>query len=171
MVDLVPGRSTLWSTPRSTWPMAGVFPPCLLRGLNSNFELFLSLKIPETSEGHISLIQTPILENSDSFPSRILRRTQWRNPFPLILILKFNSALIYGFNMLLKFGLLHSPLLKGFRPRNLQVKKNVSYHPIVHLLNHQSQASIVLKRFLMLYEHMQRVCVYVPYLIQMIRPD
>ena len=30
---------------------------------------------------------------------------------------------------------------------------------IIHLLNHQTQASIVLKRFLMLYEHMQK-CVY-----------
>ena len=27
MVDLVPGRSTLWSTPRSTWSWAGNFPP------------------------------------------------------------------------------------------------------------------------------------------------
>ena len=62
--------------------------------------------------------------------------------------------------------MLHSPLLKGFRPRNLQGKMNVSYHPIIHLLNHQSQAFIALKRFLMLYEHMQEVCVYVPCLMQ-----
>ena len=91
-------------------------------------------------------------------------------PISLILVLKINSALIYGFNMLLKYMFLHSSLLKGFRPRNLQVKKNASYHPINLLLNHHPQATIVLKRFLMLYEHMQKVRVYVPYLMQMIRP-
>ena len=37
MVDLVPGRSTLWSTPRSTWSWAGNFPPSLFWGMNSNF--------------------------------------------------------------------------------------------------------------------------------------
>ena len=148
MVDLTPR-----STPRST---------CLV---------LCCLKFAESSTGHKFFIRTPIFENSKSISCRIPRWTHWRNPFPLILILKINYTLISCFNMLLKFGLLHSPLLKGFRPRNLQVKKNVSYHPIIHLLNYQSQASIVLKKILMLYEHMQKVCVYVPYLMLMIRPD
>ena len=129
-----PRRSTPRSTPRSTAqstqslggrlpsrPGAGreIFPPSLF-GLNSNFEIFFRFLIfHETSRGHISVIRTPIYKISDSFPTKIPRRTQRRNPFPLVLILKFNSAQIYGYNTLLKYGLLHSPLLKGFRPRNL----------------------------------------------------
>ena len=46
-----------------------------------------------------------------------------------------------------KYGVLHSPLLLGFRPRNLQVEKNLyptKQSPIYSTI--QSQASIVLKR-------------------------
>ena len=112
-----------------------------------------------TSFVHIFFIRTPIYANSDSISRIFPRRTQWRNPFPLFLLLKINYTLIFNSYVYRKYGVLHSPLLRGFRPRNLQVKKNVSYYPITHLLNHHPQASIVLRKLLMLYEHMQK-CVY-----------
>ena len=141
-----PGRPGPGRENSSTF-YAGVW----IRISNSNFELFSILKIPETSEGHISLIRTPFLENSDSFPSRISRRTQWRNPFPLILNLKINYPPICYLYVHRKYGVLHSPLLKGFRPRNLQVKKNVYLtiqSSIYSSIRHRH------KRFLLPYEHM-----------------
>jgi len=143
-------RSTLWST----WSLGGrlgpgweISRPACSGFWIRNFELFSILKISETSEGHISLIRTSILANSDSFPSSIPRRTQWHSLFPLIRIFKLNSASIYVITGYWKYGLLHSPLLKGFRPRNLQVRKNVSYQPTSIYSKHHPRAIIVLTRF------------------------
>ena len=71
---------------------------------------FWTWKIPETSKGHNLVIRTPIFENSDSFPSRISGWTKWWNPLPLILILKINSALIYSYNTLSKYGVLQTTI-------------------------------------------------------------
>ena len=100
-----------------------------------------------TSFVHISFIRYPFYANSDSISSRIPRRTQWRNPFCLIPTFKIKYSLIRYFNVHKKYEVLHSPLLKGFRPRNLQVRKNVSYHPTSIYSKHHPRAIIVLTRF------------------------
>ena len=85
----------------------------------SKHEQFSFLIFRETLTGHNLVIRTPIYENSDSISRIFPRRTQWHSPFPLIQNIKFNSALIYVITSYLTYGVLHSPLLKGFRPRNL----------------------------------------------------
>ena len=84
-----PGRPGAW---------AGIFPPSLVWIRFLKFELRLNrLNFnlnSETSGGHNSFIRSPIHANSDSISSRILRRTQWRNPFPLILSYRINFTLI-----------------------------------------------------------------------------
>ena len=112
------------------------------------FEIcFLLWNFLKTSLGLNRVIRTPIFENSDSISRIFLRRTQWHSPFILIQILELNSASIYVITGYWKYGLLHSPLLKGFRPRNLQVRKNVSYHPTSIYSKHHPRAIIVLTRF------------------------
>ena len=70
-VDLGPG----WEFSRPARVSVFEFP---IQILNSG------LIFTETSEGHIFFIRSPIYANLDSISSRISRRTQWRNPFPLI---------------------------------------------------------------------------------------
>ena len=84
-----PGRPGAW---------AGIFPPSpvwvWIRNLNFVLNRLNFNLNTETSGGHNSFIRSPIHANSDSISSRIPRRTQRRNPFRLILNLKFNSASI-----------------------------------------------------------------------------
>ena len=92
VVDLPKTRSTIVSTR----VLGGNFPAqpgCLFWILKSEF-LNFGLVFIETYKGLIFFVRSPLYANLDSIPSRISRRTLWRNPFPLILNLKFNSALI-----------------------------------------------------------------------------
>ena len=77
------------------------------------------LNFLKTSSGLNWVIRTPVFENSDSISRIFPRRTQWHSPFHLIQTLKFNSDLFYIIASYSTYGVLHSPLLKGFRPRNL----------------------------------------------------
>ena len=72
-----------------------------------------------------------------------------------------------NFTVIKYMGCYILPHLKGFRPRNLQVRRNVYPNiqsSIYSSIKHRHPLS--LKKFLMMYEHMQKVCVYVPYLMQ-----
>ena len=94
--------------PRPTWLDQGGRPPGRPQGrlpsrpgLGGNFPAWLVFCIFEicfvfliTSEGHISVILTPIFEISDSISRIFPRRTQPQNPIPLILILYFNYTQI-----------------------------------------------------------------------------
>ena len=155
------------STGLSTWVLWREFSRLAQTGPNFQIQtwiwnLFLLWNFLKTSLGLNRVIRTPIFENSDSISRIFPRRTQWHSPFPLIQILELNSASIYVITGYWKYGLLHSPHLLGFRPRNLQVRKNISYHPSFIYSKHHPQATIVLRWFLMLYEYMQDVCVHVP---------
>ena len=145
-------KSTAKSTGLSTWVLWREFsrlgPTGPISKLRFEFEnLFLFRNFLKTLLGLNRVIRTPIFENSDSISRIFPRRTQWHSPFPLIQILVLNSASIYVITGYWKYGLLHSPLLKGFRPRNLQVRKNVSYHPTSIYSKHHPRAIIVLTRF------------------------
>ena len=59
-----------------------------------------------TSFVHIFFIRTLIYANSDSISRIFPRRTQWRNPFPLFLLLKINYTLIFNSYVYRKYGVL-----------------------------------------------------------------
>ena len=151
--------------PVDMWVLAGIFPPAPVcpnfHVWTWNSNLFLLRNFLKTSMGLNWVIRTPIFENSDSISRIFPRRTQWHSPFPLIQILELDSASIYVTTGYWKYGLLHSPLLKGFRPRNLQVRKNVSYHPIIHLLKASSTSNHCPYKILNAGWIYAKVCVYV----------
>ena len=86
------GRSTPRSTLWSTWPGREV---SRLACLTPKFEFSeICFEFSETSNGNNFFIRCPIHSNSDSISTRIPRRTQWHNPFPLILTSEINYSLI-----------------------------------------------------------------------------
>ena len=85
-----------------------------------------------TSFVHIFFIRYPFYANTESISNRIPRRTQWRNPFPLILTftIKYSlNSLILIFEII---GCYILPSLKDFAPEISKLRRMyilTSNHP------------------------------------------
>ena len=120
----------------------------------------------QTSFVRNSFIRYPFPANSDSISTRIPRRAQWRNTIPLILTAEINYSLFWLTRLFKNPGCYILPSLKDFVPEISKLRRMYILPSKQPSTQPSNTTSIVLIKFLMLYEHMQEVCVYVPYLMQ-----